>query len=201
VLAAAASVVLFLNISRQAPTPVLHQQPETTVLRRAERTAPAGGSMGAAADRADAPQQMATSRKRAAEAPAAVMKSTLPMPAVEPAEPAVMVEDSMEIPDTEPAPRSDSIQDAAVIAVAPAQADFDGWLQSVQQGCRSKKTGESFWAARIREAETGLQARSPADRQFLGRLLPLLQQLRQDPARFDAICKQVQQRIKARESR
>ncbi len=190
-LAAAASVVLYLNIDHKVAGPVLHEQPPAAVKKAVPAPVASPGEQAQPLLKKNIPSNEAgpnSLQYQEAEAEMS-MTDTLPAPAL----------DSKQEQAT--ALRSAARKSAGALRTSPMAAgvkdkvtatatgsEFMVLLEKLEQGCRGRAEGPEFWKARLEEAETVAETGSPEERQVAGRLLPLLQELAENPAVQEQVC-------------
>ena len=204
-LAAAASVVIFLQITGKAPTPVVPRQSMETIT---------GNRRGPARDQ----QAESTAVKSMAKSVKAYGGKGLDMAANEITSPAAVA----------PAPPVKKIagHDTASTAsygqpqamVKNKQQTLDGsrrgtlcrlratagrkgspgrlWLDRVQQGCRHNEASSQFWQQQFRTGKQLAMQQDPVERQLIRELLPLVEELQGKENDTQAVCEEILKRFK-----
>ena len=195
-LAAAASVVLYLNIGHKVPGPVLHEQ----LPAAAKKTVPApAGSPGEPLQplrKKNVPSGEAGQNGLQYQAAAAEMSMSDALPA-----PALDSKQEQKTTTLRSAARKSAgelrtptmaagVEDK-VTAPAP-ESEFMVLLEKLEQGCQGRAAGPAFWKARLEEADAVAKTGSPEERQVAGRLLPLLEELARDSTVQEQVCRRME---------
>lgn len=205
-LAAAASVVLFLNITRQAPLPVIQKNK----LPMAERSLAPSSAVG------QGEQKFDSQIKSAAQETVEELKNTVPLeelsvPIASPpkkeisnASKSVLAKKQKARPALEKeVPVMETSHDMVTESFGQARVDFgrveiDGWIQRIQQGCFDDEAKTKFWQQQALEGERLIRGEvfnRPEEEKLVNDILLLVVQLRDVPETRQQVCNRIQERI------
>ena len=201
-LAAAASVVIFLQITGKAPTPVVPRQNMETITRkksfpvrdhRAESTAvkSMAKSVKAYGDKGmDIAANEITSP--AAVAPAPPVKKMAAHDAVSYGQPQATMKNKQPTLDGSRSGTLYRLQTTAGKKGSPGRL----WLERVQQGCSHNETSSQFWQQQYRTGKQLAMLQDPAEKQLIRELLPLVAELQGKGNDAQAVCEEILKRFK-----
>lgn len=189
-LAAAASVVLFVNISGNRDKPMLNSQVQSTVEldkaplpevrqdRERKNSADTSGTGGLS---------------KAKKMESLKMKTTMPAAVPSPVPPADQMsfkQKPASMPRLQRSMADDLLEEHAKTGTEKFSLQVSGWLAAVAQGCRSSEEDPQFWRTRYLEGKNRLHPERVEEAQLVSRLLPLLQRLQQSEGTADT-CTQI----------
>ncbi len=201
-LAAAASVVLFLNISRETTPPVVQQSIQANVERKSMSTVDQNHfdqlkessrdrSMSREATRAVEPSKNAENYKNTAPAvltaPVAVMKM----------EKQDMDRHASRSLTAEPEKTGKVSRQAGRIFnktesnMHQPEILIQVWLDALRHGCQNLQTNPLFWEKRYREGKEYMRLRNNEENQLVVKLLLLVEKLQREPGERTPLCKQL----------
>jgi hypothetical protein len=204
-LAAAASIVLFLNITGETPSPVLHKPLQTEVERS---WVPAPGVLNDV--------EQADSRARILEHTIDSMHDTVqPEIGSQASTPSsISVEEKItpeEILTKKQKLNFTVLMEEAQVMGASGSKTADGfprkslyqgqvqaseWIETIQQGCLSQEKNIRFWKEQYQEGTRVIRFESTEEKKLVKDLLPLIKKLQQSSGSSPVICKQILQRLK-----
>ncbi|MEN8198759.1 MAG: hypothetical protein ABFR63_01670 [Thermodesulfobacteriota bacterium] len=206
-LAAAASVVLFLNITGEMAPPVVQQRMETGTTRE-KATSP---EVQSTADQS-IPPSLSLEKSEKVETKIDVFETEMEMPGTPPL-PAPVEETTgssqFSPPQTQqkqqPAPAKKALraeppmvetlpEEAAMVSADSVSLSASEWLDHIQQGCRRGEGDSQFWQKAYLEGKS-LNPGQMAEKDLVDDLLPLIQELQQVPEAGPAICRQILRRL------
>ncbi len=189
-LAAAASVVVFVNISGNMDKSMLQPQMQATVeldkvslpkVRKDQEQKSSGDAAG-------------TGRLiKAKKMEAVEMETALPASAPSPAPPASQMsfgQEPVPVPRLQRSMADDLSEEAATLHTKKVSLQVSGWLAAVEQGCRSSENDPQFWRTRYLEGKNRLHPERAEEALLVSKLLPLLYRLQQ-PEETAATCIQI----------
>ncbi len=206
-LAAAASVVIFLQITGKAPTPVVPRQSMETITgnkrgpardQRAESTAVKSMAKKSMAKSVkaygDKGLDMAANEitSPAAVAPAPPVKKMAALDATSYGQPQATIKNKQQ---TLAGSRRGTL---CRLPTAAGEKGSPGrlWLDRVQQGCRHNETSSQFWQQQYRTGKQLAMLEDPVEKQLIRELLPLVEKLQGKGNDAQAVCEEILKRFK-----
>ncbi|HHB75236.1 MAG TPA: zf-HC2 domain-containing protein [Desulfobulbus sp.] len=195
-LAAAASVVLFLNITREVPLPVTSQPMKTMIERK---ISPAPELREESMTRKSMPVEAGNDKKQNSTAYGVSAPDAVSSPA-----PAMKMIDhgAEDYVQPQSAATKNKLRTLGGNRVADSHRSqatilkkdrFPGrlWLDSVKQGCLHHKTGNQFWIKKYREGRRFTAFQDTEEKQLIYEILPLVDKLQRNKEGEQDICKQI----------
>ncbi|MEA2116055.1 MAG: hypothetical protein U9P36_11840 [Thermodesulfobacteriota bacterium] len=209
-LAVAASIVLFLNITGETPSPVLHKPLQTEVERS---WVPAPGVQNDV--------EQADSRAKTAELTIDSMHDTVqPEMETQASTPSSVSVKEKITPEEmliknqklnisvlkEEAPVMDASGGKAVdglprINTYQVQMKASEWIESIQQGCLAQEKSIPFWKKQYQKGNKLIHFESAEEKKLVNDLLPLIEQLQQSSDGNIFICKRILKRLETNTGR
>lgn len=208
-LAAAASVVLFLNITRDAQRPMIQQNKPP----KAERSFAPSSTVGQKEKQSDFKEMPAEQNfEELKDAAPLEMEDQAPAPApprkeLRNAGKSVLTKKQK----TQPTALKADVQmrgihdDISTESFAkgsgdPGRVEVDVWIQRIQQGCRNGEEQTRFWQQQYLQGEQLIQRAAfttPEEEKLVHDIVSLVVQMRDAPTTRRAICKRIQDRCAA----
>ncbi|MBW2328100.1 MAG: hypothetical protein JRF04_00495 [Deltaproteobacteria bacterium] len=209
-LAAAASIVLFLNITGETPSPVLHKPLQTGVERS---WVPAPGMPNDV--------EQAESRAKITEQNIDTMHDTVQSEMETQASTPSSVSVKEKITQKEMLTKKQKLnftvlkEEAQVMGTSvgkavdglPRKSIYQGqvqageWIERIQQGCLSQKENILFWEKQYQEGKELIRFDSTEEKKLVNDLLPLIEQLQQSSDKNSFICKRILLRLETNTGR
>lgn len=205
-LAAAASIVLFLNLTEKNNGPVIHSPIRTEVKRSKVSTQQIQND----ADQADSNRgiqeyNISNITDKATE-PAKDIQASMPS--------SVLLSEKKQLPDklttsklktesmalgktAQPHGRSrgEGKDDLSLKEITQSQLQIDEWIEKIQHGCSAQNKNPLFWEKMHEEGKQLKQVDSPEEKQLVKDLLSLIQQLQLSSEKSQTLCRQILQRL------
>ena len=203
-LAAAASIVLFLNITEETPSPVMHK-PVRTGIERSMTPAPGVQNDVEQADsRAKTTEQnidsMHDTVQPEMETQASTPSSVSVKEKITPEEMltkkqklnfSVLKEEAQVID----ASGGKAVNGLSRINTYQVQMKASEWIESIQQGCLAQEKSIQFWEKQYQEGNILIHFESAEEKKLVNDLLQLIEQLQQSSGSNLVICKQILEQI------
>ena len=206
-LAAAASVVVFLNIIREAPPPIVHRPLKTIVERKSspapelEEESTAVKSMSMPVEPGvDKRQDTTTSGARAPGdlSPSAPVMKMTDHDAEDYAQPqSAAAKTKLRTFDGSNAVNPHR---SKATAIGKSRSVSLLWLDNVKQGCLHHETNRQFWAKQYREGRQFTVFRDSEEKQLIKELLPLVDELQRKGGGGQPVCEHILKRFEAASS-
>ena len=209
-LAAAASIVLFLNITEETPSPVMHK-PMRTGIERSMTPAP-----GVQNDVEQADSRAKTTKlnidsmhdtvQPEMETQASIPSSVLVKEKITPEEMLTkkqnlnfsVLKEEVQVIDASGGKALDGVSQKNTYR---GQVQASEWTESIQQGCLAQENNILFWKKQYQEGKKLIRFESTEEKKLVNDLLPLIEQLQQSSDGNIFICKRILKRLETNSGR
>lgn len=195
-LAAAASVVLFLNITGELPPPVVPQRMQTEQsispslpLEKSRKAEHKGDIL---APEIELPAATPPPVTLEATSDSAHFSTSQAPPQPLPAQKAIRAKQSMAADELH--------EERAMIRAESASLQVSAWLENIQQGCQRGEANRQFWQKTYLEGEKIVRHTKLKRETLVTNLLPLIKQLQQSSEAGPPLCEQILERLDAAEN-
>ena len=201
-LAAAASVVLFLNITSDAPSPI-ELRPMKTMVTRKSTLAPELQKDSTA--KKSMPVEAGNGKRRdstvyGVRLPDTVSSSASAMKMTDhDAEDYIQPQSTATKNKLRTSGESHAvnIRRSQATAIKKSRLPSRLWLDRVKQGCLHHETSRQFWVKQYREGRRFIASLDPVEKQLIQELLPLVDDLQQGGGERQDVCGRILKRFKA----
>lgn len=203
-LAAAASVVLFLQITRETPSPVLHQTMKATVERKDLQPSERNEDPGAVNSMSVSVERESDGLKGAVESKIETQREPV---FSEPTgkKPGIIIQKHLraksigkkEIKETGEINVDKFMRRPAASDLHKGQISVSSWLDRIRWGCRNREASGQFWAKQYGDGRQFTRYESAEEEQLVKGLLPLLEKMQQNGSNSQGICEQILQRLRS----
>jgi len=206
-LAAAASIALFLNITREAQLPVMQQSRPP----KAERSLTPSSTIGQSEKKFDFKGVPAGHNIEELK-DTVPLEMEIPAPVSSPSRKAISNASESVLPKKQkahPAALKEEVQVQGISedmaadgftreSVDSGRVEVDGWIERIQQGCLNGEEKTKFWQQQSLEGKKLIQLEvfnTPEEEKLVNDILSLVVQLRAAPETRQAVCNRIQDRI------
>ncbi len=203
-LAAAASVVLFLNIIREAPPPIVHRPLKTMVERKSvppsepRKESSSVNSMSVPIE--EGVDKLQDTTTYGARSPGDLPPSAPAMKMTDhAAEDYVQTQSTAVKKKLQVSRESGAVPHHRSKAIPLKQSRFPDqlWLDKVKQGCLHHETSRKFWVKQYRAGKQLTSFQSPEEKQLIKELLSLINQLQRKGGGGQSVCEHILKRFEA----
>ena len=203
-LAAAASIVLFLNITGETPTPVLHKPLQTGVERSWVPPPGVPKDLEQADSKAKTTEQKIDSIHDVVQPEMETQTSTPSSVSVEekitPEEMSTkkqklnfsVLKEEAQVMGTSGGKAVDGLPRKSIYQ---GQVQASEWIERIHQGCLAQEKNIPFWEKQYQEGKKLIRFESAEEKKLVNDLLPLIEQLQQSPDGNIFICKRILKRL------